>query len=200
MAVNKEPWIKTVDEKLQKDLEHVAQAAFDNGCELLNEARFLFESDRYSRATALSILAEEELSKAFIVKMSASNKRWDSNIYLSLRRHADKQGIAEALVKYILWLKQTTELLGGLAWTFSDETKFKEVVAAAKKRLRKPVKDHLKQDALYVSLSEDGKIQSVPKDITRDDASGSLLSTETFHAMVAILFEDERAYERFLRL
>ncbi|MFQ6334748.1 AbiV family abortive infection protein [Methylophilus sp. 3sh_L] len=200
MAEIKEGWVKAVNEKLQKDLELVAQAAYDNGCELLNDAQFLYEAHRYSRATALSILAEEELSKAFTLKLSAANKRWDSNLYSALRSHANKQGLAEALVEYIIWLKKSIELVGGLAWTFSDEEKFKEVVAKAKKRLRKPVKDHLKQDALYVSLHENGKLKSRPKDITRADAENSLHSAEIFQIMVALLFDDESAYERFLRI
>lgn len=200
MADKNQGWTKNVDEQLTKDLELAAHAAYDNGCELSIDARLLFESDRYSRATALAILAEEEFSKAFTLKLSAENKRWDSALFDSLRSHAIKQGLAEAVVNYIEREKARARWLGGFSSAFPDEKKVKEVVAAAKLRLRNPVKDHLKQDALYVSISKEGKIKSIPKNITRKEAENSLFETELFKINVDILFGDESALERFFTL
>lgn len=193
-------WKKDVDEQLTKDLELAAHAAYDNGCELSIDARLLFESHRYSRATALAILAEEEFSKAFTLKLSADNKRWDSTLYDSLRSHAIKQGLAEAVVNFIEAEKAKARWIGGFTSAYPDEKKAKEFVAAAKKRLRKPVKDHLKQDALYVAISKEGKIKSIPKNITREEAENSLFQTELFKINVDILFGDESALERFFTL
>lgn len=200
MADKGQGWKKDVDEQLMKDLELAAHAAYDNGCELSLDARLLFESHRYSRATALAILAEEEFSKAFTLKLSADNKRWDSALYASLRSHAIKQGLAEAVVNYIEVEKAKARWIGGFTSAYPDEKKVKEVVAAAKERLRKPVKDHLKQDALYVSISKEGKIKSIPKNITREEAENSLFQTELFKINVDILFGDESALERFFTL
>ncbi len=200
MAGNKPGWIKTVDEKLRNKLKLAAQAAYDNGCELCKDARLLFESHRYSRALALAILAEEEFSKAFTLKLSAENKRWDSTLYNSLRDHASKQGIAQAVVNYISWEKAKARELGGFKSAYPDANKVREVVAAEKAQLSKKVKDRLKQSALYVSITKDGKINSLPKKLTREDAEKSLLDTESFQTNVAILLGDEAELERFFKL
>lgn len=43
-------------------------------------------------------------------------------------------------------------------------------MAAAKERSHKREKDKIKQDSLYVSIFKDGKINSLPKDFTKEDA------------------------------
>lgn len=198
MAENKEGWVKLVDEKLKKELELAAHASYDNGCELMKDARILFESQRFSRATALAILAEEEFCKAFTLKLSADNYRWDSSMFKGLHSHASKQGLAEAVVSYSDWEKETFRLSVGIAaGQYPDENKVKEIVLKAKKRMSKPIKDHLKQDALYVSISKDGKIKSQPKYITKEQAESSLLNSDKFEAHVAIVLGDESAMARF---
>ena len=128
MARKKEVWNKTVDENLKKNLMLTAYAAYENGCELSKDARILFDVQRYSRATALAILAEEEFCKAFTLKMSADNYRWDSSLYLALRNHANKQGLAEALMTYTGYANTEARLIGLSAWTSLDEGKLKESV------------------------------------------------------------------------
>ncbi|QDC44764.1 AbiV family abortive infection protein [Methylophilus medardicus] len=193
-------WTRSVDEKLKNDLEISAQAVYDHGCELIKDARLFFESHRYSSALALAILAEEELSKAFVLKQSAENLRWDSTVYNSLRDHASKQGLAQAVVNYIEWEKARARALGGFKSAYPDANKVRDIVAAEKAQLRQKVKDRCKQDALYVSITKDGKIQSLPKKFTREDAEKSLLDTEKFQDNVALLLGDKDALERFFRL
>jgi len=48
-------------------LAAVASAALANGHDLIADADLLFEAGRMPRAMALSILATEELSKAFLL-------------------------------------------------------------------------------------------------------------------------------------
>lgn len=193
-------WKKTVDARLMLDLEKTAQAAYENGCELSKDARLLFDAHRYSRATALAILAEEEFCKAFTLKQSALNRRWDSTIYNALHNHANKQGLAEAVVNYIDWEEEEAQRLGGFRSEYPDVSKSTEIVAAAKERSHKRVKDKLKQDALYVSIFKDGKINSLPTEITKEDAESCLLFTEKFQDKVSLLFGDQDALERFFKL
>ena len=165
MADKKKSWTKTVDQKLKKNLDLAAIAAYENGCELSIDAQFLFKAQRYSRATALAILAEEEFSKAFTLKLSAVNERWDSIRFNALHHHANKQGLAEAVVNFIEWEKAKVRQTGGQMSEYPDENKGKQFVAEAKKRSRKPEKDYLKQKAFYVCISPEGEIKSVPRDI-----------------------------------
>ncbi|SDK08154.1 abortive infection protein, AbiV family [Methylophilus rhizosphaerae] len=199
-AIYKMSWTKAVDEKLKNDLELTAHAAYDHGCELIKDARMLFESHRYSTALALAILAEEEFSKAFTLKQSAENLRWDSTVYNSLRDHASKQGLAQAVVNYIAWEKARARASGGFKSAYPDANKVREIVAAEKAQLNQKLKDRRKQDALYVSITKDGKIQSLPKKFIREDAEKGLLDTENFQDNVALLLGDQDALERFFKL
>lgn len=193
-------WKKHVDERLKLDLEKAAKAAFENGCELIKDARLLFDAQRYPRATALAILAEEEFCKAFTLKLSAINSRWDSTIFNALLNHSSKQGLAEAVVNQADWERENARRLGGFKSEYPDVIKAREIVAAAKERSHKREKDKLKQDALYVSIFKDGKIKSLPKEISKEDAESSLLFTEKFQDHVALLLGDRGALERFLKI
>jgi AbiV family abortive infection protein len=45
------------------------EAAIQNGNRLLQDAKLLFDWDRFSTAFALSILAQEEFAKAFLLRL-----------------------------------------------------------------------------------------------------------------------------------
>lgn len=192
-------WKRTVDDKLRVDLEKAAYAAFENGHELFKDARLLFDAERYSRATALAILAEEEFCKAFTLMQSAIEGRWNSTIFNALLNHSSKQGLAEAVVNYADWVRENARRLGGFKSEYPDANKCREIVTAAKERSLKREKDKLKQDSLYVSIFKDGKINSLPKEFTKVDAESCLLFTEKFQDHVALLLGDRGALERFFK-
>lgn len=73
-----------VDEPLRSRLVESARAAYQSGCTLLSDAKTLIDTERYCRAGALAILAEEEYSKAFVLCICADTRRWDSVIFRSL--------------------------------------------------------------------------------------------------------------------
>jgi AbiV family abortive infection protein len=133
------------------------------------------------------------------LKQSAINSRWDSTIFNALLNHASKQGLAEAVVNQAEWERENARRLGGFKSEYPDAVKAREIVAAAKERLLKREKDKLKQNALYVSIFKDGRINNLPNEITKDDTEGCLLFTEKFQDHVALLLGDRGALERFFK-
>ncbi len=99
----KDDWVVQMTPELRRDMEKTAHAAYENGSNLRQDAVTLFEACRYPRAVALAILAEEEFSKALILKGCAEQGRWDSNLYKALHKHPEKQGISEGIKEYAIW-------------------------------------------------------------------------------------------------
>lgn len=66
-------------------------ACFDNGKKLLEDAKLLFDWDRFSTALALSILAQEEFAKAFLLELVADDALpWLAEVQRSIARHQCK--------------------------------------------------------------------------------------------------------------
>ena len=106
MMANRETWVATVDDTLITNLITSAEKSYLNACDLLDDAHVLFDSQRYSRANVVAILAEEEFSKAFILIVCAQIRRWDSEIYRALKSHTHKQAIVKTMLQYIEWFKE----------------------------------------------------------------------------------------------
>lgn len=66
-------------------------ATIENGKKLLSDAEFLFDFDRYSTAFALSVLAQEEFAKAFLLQLVADSALpWVPEVRRSMTRHECK--------------------------------------------------------------------------------------------------------------
>lgn len=67
----------------------------DNGKKLLEDAKLLFDWDRYSTALALAVLAQEEFAKAFLLKLVADEALpWLPEVQRSMARHQCKHLLA----------------------------------------------------------------------------------------------------------
>lgn len=76
-------------------LSRTISACIDNGKKLLEDAKCLFDWDRYSTALALSVLAQEELAKAFLLQLVADDALpWLSEVQRSMARHQSKHLLA----------------------------------------------------------------------------------------------------------
>ena len=195
--MSKNDWVDDVTPKLKYEMENTAKAAYENANELREDALILFEKSRFSRATALSILAEEEYSKAFMIYLCAQNSRWDSAIFKALKKHSNKQSISEAMIMYINWfvdnynnVMKINSVTFGHAQPeiYPDKKKLDEILNNAKSRIKKPVKDFLKQDSFYVGLSKECKATSLPKNVSEKEAKSSLKDSLTFKVITEILF------------
>jgi AbiV family abortive infection protein len=70
-------------------------ACFENGRKLLEDAKLLFEWDRFSTALALSILAQEEFAKAFLLQLVVEDALpWLPEIQQSMAQHRCKHLLA----------------------------------------------------------------------------------------------------------
>ena len=193
MMSKKKEWIIKVSPELEKNLIASATEVYCNGCDLYDDALALYEIGRYSRSTALAILAEEEFSKALLLSACAAEKRWDSNIYKVLREHNIKQAFAEALRNRVEWLKvachtsisagESVDKQRALAENPPDYVKA-EMKEKFEKICKKPVNDYLKQDSLYVSINENGSVKSAPKSISEIQAKNVI--SETLKAKDAV--------------
>lgn len=192
-------WTKVVTPQLKSNMEESARAAYLNGCALREDALSLFAVERYPRAAALAILSEEEFSKAFILLICAGGARWDSNIYQSLRKHSNKQGIAEAMRDHFDWFNENYRrvmemnrfsLVQHQPATIPSKEKMNELIKKAKSRFAKPIKDYFKQDAFYISVDEDGRLKSTPSSIDKGDAQQCLHESEKFKVVTEVLLGD----------
>jgi AbiV family abortive infection protein len=208
MAKPKE-WVKTVTPQFKHDMQESGRAAYANGCGLREDAVTLFSAQRYPRSAALAILAEEEFSKAFLMLICAEYGRWDSTIFMALRKHANKQGISEAMLDYLAWFNENYKGVAVLnqfafipmsASIDPGEKKINEITEKAKNRFSKPIKDYLKQDAFYVSIDDNGKIISIPSAIGNEEAKQCLKAAEKFQVITEVLLGIPNAAERFAKL
>lgn len=192
-------WVISVTPQLKSDMEDTARAAYENGNDLRQDALTLYESGRHSRAAALAVLAEEEYSKAFILKICAEQGRWDSNIYKALRKHPEKQGISEAMREYFSWYvdnyKRVMEMnrfafIPVQPSSYPGDEKMTAILSTAKSRLKKPIKDFLKQDSFYVGIDGSAKILSTPSKIGKAEAKSCLDESLVFKIITEILLGD----------
>jgi AbiV family abortive infection protein len=67
----------------------------DNGKKLLDDAKLLFDWDRYSTALALAVLAQEEFAKAFLLQLVRDEALpWLPEVQRSIARHQCKHLLA----------------------------------------------------------------------------------------------------------
>ena len=70
-------------------------ACFENGKKLLEDAKLLFEWDRFSTALALSILSQEEFAKTFLLELVVDGALpWLPDIQHSMTKHQCKHLLA----------------------------------------------------------------------------------------------------------
>jgi AbiV family abortive infection protein len=54
---------------IAENLSHSIPVCIDNGKKLLDDAKLMFDWDRFSTALALAVLAQEEFAKAFLLQL-----------------------------------------------------------------------------------------------------------------------------------
>jgi AbiV family abortive infection protein len=76
-------------------LEKSISATTTNGRRLLDDAKTLFDFDRFSTALALAVLAQEEFSKAFLLQLVLDGALpWLPEVRRSMARHQSKHLLA----------------------------------------------------------------------------------------------------------
>lgn len=182
---------------LEIDKNHLSRAmsaCVENGQRLRQDAEWL-GTDRSATTVALCILAQEEFAKAFLLHLVCEGiVPWTAKVRESLRNHRNKQ-----LLGLIMeWLSPTDdEFSARIRMRPGDATLPAHVADAMKLYIEKvqpqgyiscppaasdPMaksvadgdRDKKKQDALYVRLSEDGEVISVPTQVTAETVNAEL--------------------------
>jgi len=188
-------WIDTMTPLLKKNMAQASEEAYKNGCSLIDDAMILFKANRYARTTALSVLAEEEFSKAFILTICQEQDRWDSTIFKSLTRHSEKQGIAEAMRSYFEWFlnnfknimeSNRNSAIPAQSAIYPGEAFMEKNLGMARSRFKKPIKDYMKQEGFYVGVTRKAEIKSLPSSISESHAKLTLEEANTFKIITEI--------------
>lgn len=190
-------------------LLQAVKVCVENGQRLHENAEWL-GVDRSTTAVALCILAQEEFAKAFLLHLVCEGIiPWTAKVRESLYNHKYKQ-----LVGIILeWLcPSDDEFIVKLSLRPDDRTLPAHVADAMKLYVEKvlpqghiscppaasdPIamsvidgdRDKTKQDVLYVRLSKDGEVLSVPSPVTHELVEAELERTKRLSDLVGPLRE-----------
>jgi AbiV family abortive infection protein len=186
---------KPFDPPRQKDITVSIEACLANGERLMDDALQLEFQEEGGTRLAISMLAQEEYAKAFMLYMVREGLvPWDSDLLRVMRNHACKHLLA-IVMEYVSPEWETIDELRGilnaeydlegrfpphvssalniLYWEkirrgeFSDENDYDPSVLA----IAFGERDKVKQDALYVDLDKSCRVKSTPvKRITREMA------------------------------
>lgn len=185
-------------------VSHAMSACVENGQRLHQDAEWL-GTDRSATTVALCILAQEEFAKAFLLHLVCEGIiPWTAKVRKSLRNHQHKQ-----LMGLIMeWLSPSDYEFNARIGKGPGDFTFPAHVADAMKLYVEKVqpqghiscppaasdpmaksvavgdRDNMKQDALYVRLSDDGDVVSVPTQVTPEMMEAELDRTERLSKLV----------------
>lgn len=185
-------------------------ATLENGDRLLEDAKSMLEWERFPTSYALAILAQEEFAKVFLLHLVGEGIiPWTAKVHESLRNHWHKQ-----LIGLIMeWLKPSDdEFFTRIKKRPGDYTLPAHVADAMKLYVEKVQpkghiscppdasdpraksvadgdRDKMKQDAIYVRLSKDGDVISVPTQVTPEMTEIELDITKRLSDLVRPLRE-----------
>lgn len=187
-------WTKVVDSKLRAQLLNTAQTAYANACSLIIDAKVLLDAQRYPRAGALAILAEEEYAKSFVLCICARDGRWDSAIFRGLVDHGAKQAISQGMLLYWQWLQTNLQrvaelnrcsLIGIRPSLFPSQQEWNSMVDQTRSsHMKKRQRDKLKQRFFYVGVGREGHAIHLPTAISSKVASECIYTACTFKSVM----------------
>lgn len=186
-------WISVVDEEHCARLLKGARAAYENACSLISDAKTLLAAERFPRAGALAILAEEEFSKSFVLCICARDRRWDSAIFQSLTDHGAKQAISQAMLAYWQWLQTNLRRVAELnrfsfipaqPALFPTQVEWVSMVENARaSNIKKRQRDKLKQRFLYVGIGREAHVIHRPATLSKQATLECIDVASTFKAV-----------------
>ena len=187
--------IIAMEETRPKNLSAALRASYENATRLLDDAQYLLEYGRFPTSYALSILAQEEYAKTFLLFLVGDDAiPWNAEVRRALRDHTCKQLIA-SIMEYLdaewqrlispsfdpaqfrrsfpshvadaLNIVRHEKVPRMPEWSWVDDTPVdKQARAIADGEV-----DKQKQNALYVGLGKTGQVSSSPVSITEKDAT-----------------------------
>ena len=194
-------WSRVVDSDLRARLLTTAQTAYKNACSLVLDAKVLFDAQRFPRAGALAILAEEEYAKSFVLCICACNGRWDSEIFRALTDHGSKQAISQGMIVYWEWLqtnlRRVAELnrcsfVGVQPTLFPSQEEWSELIEQTRiSNIKKRKRDKLKQRFFYVGVGREGHAIQCPTALSSNAASKCIVEASTFKSVTELALAEQ---------
>lgn len=196
-------------------LSKAIEASLCNGERILNDAEMLLYPESAPTAFALSVLAQEEFAKAFLLYLVETKCiPWDSNIGKALNDHTCKQLMCLLLDFISLEVDRLLERMGAIEKREGpflpvhiidtiniirheklDRNSRSDWIDPEDPHLEPIVKkiadgdfDKLKQDALYVRIGRTGEVVSEPNKITLELAETELEKARRFSR---VLYRDD---------
>ena len=153
----------------------------NNGNRLLEDAKYLYDFDRFASAYGLAKLAQEEFAKGFILRLVESGAlKWTKEVRRSLNHHVSKQLMAVILeflnpdtddfLKMIenntlltrprkvsdaidIYVHEVLRRWESANWIWAEDPEYDKEA----KSIFDGKEDRKKQNALYVQISRDGR-------------------------------------------
>lgn len=171
-----------MSKQLSPDLfKSLSQAALSNGRELIGDAEVLLAADRVPRVMALSILAEEELSKALLLWMCSLAERQGTPIDPNILRKGLKQHKVKLVIPDILRLGFKNSIDTPI------ETQIKAMLDYVPEALHHAdTSDRIKQHAFYVHYTDD-KVVPPSDSITESHARTRLDFAKSWLALLEMI-------------
>lgn len=194
-------------------------ACVKNGNRILEDAKFLFDYGSYPSAYVLAKLAQEEFAKVFILKLvEARSLKWTKEVRRSLNHHVSKQ-LMGVILEYLnpsteefLEMSKHNSLLKRPArvsnamniyiheilrrwesqnWIWAEEPEYDYEA----KSIYEGKEDKIKQNAVYISISKDGRAVSSPEEFKQEDAEKEIEKAERHGWFVGTKDKDIRYQE-----
>jgi AbiV family abortive infection protein len=189
------------------NLSAAIRASFENASRLCEDGQYLLEYGCSPSAYALSILAQEEYAKAFLlILVQGKSIPWNPDVCVALRNHTCKQLVGTIMEyleneweDYLATLKlRGTPLFpphiadainiirhekvpreNATVWLWDEASPCDKKA----RRISDGKIDKQKQNALYVDVGKTGQVSSTPLSISKEHASAELEKAKRLRAV-----------------
>jgi AbiV family abortive infection protein len=191
-------WEETITPELEDKLLIIAQASYRNACDILKDSITLYEAGSIPRAGALAILSEEEFSKSFVFVICVNEHRWDSEIFLGVKRHPEKQSISESMREYVKWFignyNRVKQMNKSLLYPMTParmpgHVHLNDWLHRAKKSVKKAKKEKYKQSLIYVDFNKQAQLTSEPRQAKIEDVEECINEAKKIKEVVEIILK-----------
>ncbi len=159
-------WSEYLDDEAVARLRSSVSEIYNNAGSLLTEAQILRREQRYNRALALVLTADEELGKAFMLLSVIQARHWTDQHCRLLTEHSAKHGLVKALRIFFNWIEEAnkfhiqynrSQLVSIPLLRNPPQDVVDRMAEEFRRALKKKEVDRLRQRLLYARIDRNGK-------------------------------------------